>query len=205
MLKIIIISVLFSTSITRVNSQNYFMDTRDNQKYPIIKIGEQIWMAKNLNFASVKSYCYDNDLENCKKYGRLYEWESALKSCPEGWHLSTEYEWQELEKFLGMDERELENQLNRGDGIADRLKPTGDSGFNEQFGGWGGSDDGLFIAADTIGTYWTSGEVSFERAWHRDININKTTIYRSAVIKSYALCLRCVKDHELPSMLKIQQ
>lgn len=194
--------ILFSIWSLSLKSQDHFIDTRDNQEYPVIKMGDHIWMGKNLNYRSDSSYCYNNEPENCERYGRLYEWEAALKACPEGWHLATEYEWQELEKFLGMDERELENQLNRGIGAADRLKPNGDLRFNEQFGGWGGSDDGMFIALDTIGTYWTSGEVNLERAWHRDININKTTIYRSAVIKAYALSVRCVKDHVLESKLR---
>ena len=95
MLKFITISIIILLSFHKISSQNYIIDTRDGQRYPIIKIGEDTWFGKNLNYTSEGSYCYDYDLENCKKYGHLYEWEAALKACPEGWHLSTEYEWQE--------------------------------------------------------------------------------------------------------------
>ena len=183
-------------------SQDIITDSRDGQSYSTVKIENNVWLGRNLNYHVPGSYCYQNESVYCDKYGRLYEWEAALKACPKGWHLATEFEWQQLEHYLGMDERELENQLNRGVDTGTRLKPAGDTGFNEQYGGWGGSDDGKFVAIDTIGTYWTAGEVNIERAWHRDININKTTIYRSPVIKPYALSVRCVKDHQEPSLLR---
>jgi hypothetical protein len=62
-----------------------------------IKIGEQIWMAKNLNVAAEGSMCYENKDSYCATYGRLYNWETAKKVCPKGWHLPTKDEWNKLE------------------------------------------------------------------------------------------------------------
>ena len=65
-----------------------FVDDRDNQKYKSVKIGNQVWMAQNLNYAdSVKTpsllgrnWCFKNDPEKCKAEGRLYTWAAAIDS-----------------------------------------------------------------------------------------------------------------------------
>lgn len=174
-----------------------FTDPRDDQTYRTITIDGITWMARNLNFNGPESYCYDNKPENCDKYGRLYRWESALAACPTGWHLSTEYEWQALELAIGVPFNELHGRANRGTNEGARLKPGGDTGFDNLYAGWRRYEDGTYRALGENAAYWTATESDMEHAWHRDLDTDDDMVWRSRVVKPYALSVRCVQNrHE---------
>lgn len=106
-----------------------FLDKRDGQVYKTIQIGDQVWMAQNLNFNALMSSCYNDSTEYCEKYGRLYTWMSAMDTarvfttnakgcgydrycdpdiilpaqgvCPEGWHIPSSEEWNVLSVAVG--------------------------------------------------------------------------------------------------------
>ncbi|WP_304247609.1 fibrobacter succinogenes major paralogous domain-containing protein [Fibrobacter succinogenes] len=103
-------------------AEGSFTDSRDGKTYKTVKIGDQVWMAENLNFETDSSYCYNDSAEYCAEYGRLYEWGAAMDACPSGWHLPDTAEWRVLLAAVG------------GDSVAGmKLKST--SGWNSDGNG----------------------------------------------------------------------
>jgi uncharacterized protein (TIGR02145 family) len=86
-----------------------FTDNRDNKIYNYVTIGSQVWMAENLKYlpaafsnhdilSNTEPLYYHN---NYSKYGVLYNWPAAMEACPQGWHLPSHDEWNDLINYLG--------------------------------------------------------------------------------------------------------
>jgi uncharacterized protein (TIGR02145 family) len=123
------------------------VDERDGTIYQTVRIGEQVWMAQNLNVGEIidgsvtatdneiiEKYCYNNDPDACEVYGGMYSWpemmqynyvESNKGICPEGWHIPSDDEWKILEIALGMGEEVVSATDWRGTDEGGRLKVTG--------------------------------------------------------------------------------
>jgi len=147
------------------DSQGYFFDIRDNKKYEVIKIGNQTWMAENLAYkpADGNYWFLNNDTINITKFGCLYDWETANKIAPKGWHLPTMVERDTLIEYLN---RTYKNQS------FDVIIKGGSSGFNVLFGGErsvGGFGMEGFV--QTEGTFEENGFVQFWTS-HKSIVFN---------------------------------
>ena len=182
------------------DAENTFTDPRDGKVYKTVKIGDQVWMAENLAYDAEGSKCYDNNPANGEKYGRLYDWETAMKVCPPGWHLPSEQEWEVLVDSAG-GKKIAGKKLKAKNGWARNGNGTDEFGFSALPGGAGGSTRRFtdkFITIGTHGYWWGSNE-------NENKNKNNNAYYlrmmnwREAVRfgfedKSYLLSVRCVKD-----------
>lgn len=178
-----------------------------NQTYQTVIIGNQHWMAENLNTYTPNSYYYNDDSTTfAATYGRLYWQTAAVNACPTGWVLPTDSTWFELEFFLGMTSVELGIDWTisefRGTNEGGKLKATGTSNWNAPntgatdvfgfsalpggFRGYGGGYDGL----GQDGRYWSAGMSRYFR-WDR-ANLNR---YGGG--PEYGFSVRCIEDVSL--------
>jgi uncharacterized protein (TIGR02145 family) len=180
---------------TEVEEQiNYLTDARDGQTYKTIGIGNQVWMAENLNDAtSSGSWCYNNNSKYCEQYGRLYNWETAKSVCPAGWHLPSDKDWMILEKETGMNIGDINKDRDQKTDIGIKLQIGGSSGFNANFGGTRTSD-GIFHSAVNVGSYWSSTSVIDDRVWVRFFFFKEGHVGRSQDFKDGARSVRCIQD-----------
>jgi uncharacterized protein (TIGR02145 family) len=91
----------------------------EGQDYGAVLIGEQTWLAKNLNYDISGSKCYKDSTHYCDIYGRLYDWSTAMGIdikynttlwngsdinhqgiCPPNWHIPSNADWDKLYRYV---------------------------------------------------------------------------------------------------------
>jgi len=199
------------------STKGTFVDPRDGQEYKWVRIGNQVWMAENLNIGEMinvqetqaengkfEKYCYDNDPENCKIYGGLYLWNEMMQYvkiegikgiCPNGWHIPTDNEWDQLVNYLGgeniaggkMKETGTLHWKHPNDGA------TNESGFTGLGGGarvlypdpdWGTFNDFRYF------TYFSSST----GLWQRRIVYAHPRVLRVEGFWTGGFSVRCIKN-----------
>jgi uncharacterized protein (TIGR02145 family) len=168
-------------------------DPRDNRRYPVIKLGSQWWMTRNLDYAYPgASVFYDNDPENGEKYGRLYHLGVVdTLACPPGWTIPHDQDWIILEKFLGMSEKDANETGWRGVDQGTQLLPGGTSGMEIQLGGYR-DYSGVFNAIDNqayFRYYGTAGRMIM-RDYNRIYRQNRRSQDFSNVTYFSIRCIR---------------
>ena len=156
----------------------------DIENYRTVEIGDQVWMAENLNYNVSGSRCYNDSIANCTKYGRLYDWATAKTVCPDGWHLSSFAEWFTLIDFI-------ESHNECVDCAGRFLDNYGFSALSGCFYSYGLS---LFSSVGNFGYWWTDTESPSSNAYeitYGDRYIN----FSSRGNKTNLLSVRCVKDN----------
>lgn len=156
---------------------------QDSQDFKTVKIGNDVWMAENLNVEMPGGYCYKNDKVNCNLYGRLYIWGIAMKACPTGWHLPSINEWQDLYNNLG-------GQSNAGA----KMKESGDSGMNVKLAGLkkeGGFD---YFGINSETGFWSSSTANPKQVYIYQVKSFTPVLIESLGTIGMGLSVRCVQD-----------
>ena len=190
------------------------IDSRDGQVYKVVTIGNQTWMAENLNYydtiqipeLTAHSWCFNNDVNYCERYGRLYDNPVALDYdstqttvykrykneedgydslhvvgiCPDGWRIPTRTEWLQLNSSCSV--RSEKWGGNNSCGVS-----VNSSGYRYAY-----KDSTDFIAGSAL--YWTSSYNSASRPFMIRFEKNKVHEY-NIIWRSSGLSIRCVKDN----------
>ncbi len=202
------------------------MIDKDGNTYNTVKIGEQEWMAENLNVNHYRNgdpipqvqdkeewinlttgaWCYyENNAENGKTYGKLYNWHAVNDPrglTPEGCHVPTDAEWTTLTDYLG------------GESVAGgKLKETGtthwrspntgatnENSFTALPGGIRGKD-GTFVfimeqpSIGRLGYWWSSTESDTSNVWARYMFYGHSDVERGGGGKvGIGFSVRCIRN-----------
>ena len=189
------------------DSMRKMTDSRDGQTYEIVTIGNQVWMAENLNYEMDSSYCYNDSANYCDKYGRLYVWSAAMKACPNGWHLPSWIEFNTLRENVGNGAgRELKSKSGWDGYDPDRLgggagylvdgNGSDDYGFSALPAGTRSNDGGYFHNG-YVTYFWSSTEdIEYDMilVCAMSLNSSSTGAGTGCTVKDAGFSVRCVKD-----------
>lgn len=172
-----------------------YKDPRDGYAYEWVRIGAQVWMAENVNYATASgSLC-----AQCNHWGRLYDFENAKKACPEGFHMPTKAEWEVLLTYASVDSKPGV-ALKAGYGW-DPLKGTANYGNGKDELGFGAKAGGGHFANSNVPLKERKFEGAGQKAYFWVTNGDVLTFYHDKDIAKYekfkpehAASLRCLKD-----------
>jgi len=167
-------------------------DDRDGKKYKTVVIGGQRWMAENLNYPTDGARCYNDNVDSCEKYGRLYSWDAAMTACPSDWHLPSRGEWNILVTTVG-DDRYAAKMLTAKSGWNNCPNNSDDYGFSALPGG--SRDDAfIFLMAGNSGYWWTATEAENHGIRVYDWSLHCDHVGEFKNYKFSGLSVRCLRD-----------
>jgi uncharacterized protein (TIGR02145 family) len=190
----------------------------DGNSYDTVRIGDQTWMAENLNVSRFRNgdtiqeaksdeewenaleikqpaWCYiENNQANITKYGKLYNWYAVNDPrgiAPSGWQIPSDEAWTILTDFLGGNEL-AGVKMKSNSGWLNDGNGTNSSGFSALPGG--NRSIGFFYALGEVGFWWSSTEDGPDYAWSRCLSWYKGNLTRKNYWKVLGLSVRCIKD-----------
>lgn len=191
----------------------------DGNVYSTIKIGEQIWMAENLettrfndgqsipNVVGVAewgrlvtpAYCWsNNEPANKDADGALYNWYAVNtgKLAPTGWHVPTKSEWEDLANYLGGEAVAGGKMKATTRWLSPNVGATNSSGFTAYGVDYRNYDGVVFWFPGSLTSFWSSTEFDAETATGTRLvaDNREFNVFDFGVKKTYGYCIRCIKD-----------
>jgi uncharacterized protein (TIGR02145 family) len=190
----------------------------DGNNYPVVKIGNQWWMAENLKTTKfndgtsipfvtgnqewiqlkASGYCWPNgDSQNKTLYGALYNWHTVNtgKLAPAGWHVPANAEWTELTTFLG--DLDVAGGKMKETGVlhwkAANTGATNTSGFSGLPAGYR-DFNGLFKDIANKALFWSATVANTGDAWLRELNYSSDNVISFDWYQILGYSVRCIKD-----------
>jgi uncharacterized protein (TIGR02145 family) len=192
-------------------------DSRDGQVYRTVVVGNQTWMAQNLNFAGTDSakvgVWYNNNPDSGAKYGRLYKWTEAMAIdrsytkltwggsdlkhkgiCPAGWHVPSDSEWTRLtDSTLAASKAGLQLKASGGWYSSGNGSGNGTDGSGFRALPAGNHGDAFDVAGNNA-AFWSASEGFSDYAWFRILYNGSNFVYRFSSSKTYGFSVRCLQD-----------
>jgi len=201
------------------------------KNYDIVIIEDQIWMEENLAYlpdvslasegsdsiAHYYVYGYEGntafgakEAENYNKYGVLYNWQAAIISCPNGWHLPSYSEWTILTDYLilnghgyGEDRYAIAKSIastskwstsSQGPGsVGNNQSSNNSSGFNAFPAGYL-YRIGLFQSIGWGTKIWSSTSFNAEESWNISLGRGSFNVHLRHTNNERGYSVRCIKD-----------
>lgn len=165
----------------------------DGNVYPVVAIGNKLWMAGNLNVSKYNNgktivpyagggflqtgvtgmyVLYENDKANGEKYGKLYNHYAIQEGCicPEGWHVPSEEDWHEL---IDTQYYQKLNLLLGGFMNPQEISPFSD--------------------LDNSGYWWTNSSLGRNTVASYEFHLDKPTLHKNSMNERNFLSVRCIK------------
>ncbi len=187
----------------------------DGNLYPVVRIGDQVWMAKNLQVTRFRdgteipnvegedqwgnlttpAYAWYDNVNN--QYGLLYNGYSIANDdlCPEGWHLPDTAEWNTLIETVGG--KEVAGGKLKETGTVRWMMPNVGATDEYRFTALPGGlryVDGEFRNKGKGGYWWAAPGESLEELTGPSIGHDQEKVNLAVGPPKFGSSIRCVKD-----------
>lgn len=191
------------------------------RKYPIVKIGNQLWMAENLDWKwdglTFYSYAWrgQSNMQRCtyygggehpviEGYGLLYSWDAAnyleqnkSSMLPDGWHLPVAEDYNNTILQMNI----LEPSSTNTEGLFLKSKTGWDANNGNDFFKFNGKPAGMnnwytgqYENLGKYTTFWTNDSQSSSRKYGLYLNYDNNNFVYSTLDIWHGMSIRLVKD-----------